>query len=240
MRVVDRNPEDTGGVTGHRLGRLGRAMAKSMARATSTAALSQVTKEIDLTTVVEDREAINGPHSVNTYVLAAVAACLTRHPMLNGRLEDDTVLIGGSVNLGVAVAVDDGLVVPVIHRAEKLNFDQLGEAVRVAASKARNNELAFADIDGGTFTVSNLGMYGIDGGFAIPPPPQGAILLVGQAKLTLVPGPDGSPEVRTLAWFGLTFDHRFIDGATAAGLLADIGAALGDAPALRDKAGTPS
>ncbi|RLE17221.1 MAG: 2-oxo acid dehydrogenase subunit E2 [Actinobacteria bacterium] len=226
------------GVLEYRLGRLGRAMAKSMATATSTAALSQVTKQIDLGSVVEDRESLDDPVSVNTYVLAAVAACLGRHPMLNGRLEDKTVITPDAVNLGVAVAVDEGLLVPIVHSADQLGFDQLDEAVNAIAAKARSNELVFADIDGGTFTVSNLGMYGIDGGFAIPPPPQGAILLVGRAKKAFVPAEDDSPEVRTLAWFGLTFDHRFIDGATAAALLTDINKALADARGLRATAGT--
>lgn len=226
------------GALEYRLGRLGRAMAKSMANATSTAALSQVTKQIDLGSVVEDRASLDDPVSVNTYVLAAVAACLERHPMLNGRLEDKTVITPDAVNLGIAVAVDEGLLVPIVHSADQLGFDQLDEAVNAIAAKARSNELVFADIDGGTFTVSNLGMYGIDGGFAIPPPPQGAILLVGRAKKAFVPAEDDSPEVRTLAWFGLTFDHRFIDGATAAALLTDIDKALADARGLRATAGT--
>lgn len=226
------------GASEYRLGRLGRAMAKSMTTATSTAALSQVTKQIDLGSVVDDRATLNNPVSVNTYVLAAVAACLGKHPMLNGRLEGKTVITPDAVNLGVAVAVDEGLLVPIIHDADQLGFNQLDEAVNAIAAKARSDELVFADIDGGTFTVSNLGMYGIDGGMAIPPPPQGAILLVGRAKKVFVPAEDDSPEVRVLAWFGLTFDHRFIDGATAAALLTDIDKALADARRLRTTAGT--
>jgi pyruvate dehydrogenase E2 component (dihydrolipoamide acetyltransferase) len=226
------------GISEHRLGRLGRAMAKSMTAAVSTAALSQVTKQIDLGSVVDDRATLDDPVSINTYVLAAVAACLGRHPMLNGRLDDKTVVTPDAVNLGIAVAVDEGLLVPVIHGADQLSFDHLDEAVQATATKARANKLVFADIDGGTFTVSNLGMYGVDGGFAIPPPPQGAILLVGRAKRAFVPAEDDSPEVHTLAWFGLTFDHRFIDGATAAALLADVDETLADASRLRENAGT--
>jgi pyruvate dehydrogenase E2 component (dihydrolipoamide acetyltransferase) len=238
VTTVDANGVTAVGISEHRLGRLGRAMAKSMATAVSTAALSQVTKQIDLGSVVDDRATLDAPLSINTYVLASVAACLGRHPMLNGRLEEKTVITPDSVNLGIAVAVDEGLLVPVIHDADQLSFDQLDEAVQATAAKARANKLVFADIDGGTFTVSNLGMYGVDGGFAIPPPPQGAILLVGRAKRAFVPGEEDSPEVHTLAWFGLTFDHRFIDGATAAALLTDIDEMLADAPRLRETAGT--
>ena len=214
-------------------------MSKSMATAVSTAALSQVTKQIDLGSVIADRAVLDEPVSVNTYILAAVATCLGRHPMLNGRLENKTVLTPDTVNLGVAVAVTEGLVVPIIHGADRLGFTQLDQAIGAIAAKAREDKLVYADIDGGTFTVSNLGMYGIDGGVAIPPPPQGAILLVGRANKAFVPDENDSPVIRTLAWFGLTFDHRFIDGATAAALMSDLADTLGDAPKLREIAGTP-
>ncbi len=158
--------------------------------------------------------------------------------MLSGRLEGRSVFVADSVNLGVAVAVADGLVVPIVHGADGLGFDELDAAVRVAAEKARNDDLTFADIEGGTFTVSNLGMHGVDGGFAIPPPPQGAILLVGRVKSVFVPADDGSPVARKVAWFGLTFDHRFIDGATAAALLADLDTTLSQATNLRTSPGT--
>ncbi len=223
--------------TAHRLTRLQRAMVKSMSNAVSTAALSQVTRVVDMSAVMADRVSRTDRPSINTYILAAVASRLGAHPMLNGRLEGREVMAADQVNLGVAVSVAEGLVVPVIHGADRMSFAALGDAVAVCAEKSRANKLTFDDIEGGTFTVSNLGMFGIDGGVAIPPQPQGAILLVGRATDQFVPDDAGQPVVRSLCTFGLTFDHRFIDGAAAAALLADVNNALQDAPALANNEG---
>jgi pyruvate dehydrogenase E2 component (dihydrolipoamide acetyltransferase) len=238
MDQSEAEPEST--ETAHRLTRLQRAMVKSMATAVGTAALSQISREIDMSSVAADRAARPERRSINTYVLAAVAACLPDHPILNGRLEQRSVMVADRVNLGVAVAVDEGLVVPIVHGADQLGFDELDAAVAAAADKARNGKLTFDDIEGGTFTVSNLGMFGVDGGFAIPPQPQGAILLVGRVNDRFVPDEQSAPVLRPMCFFGLTFDHRFIDGATAARLLSDLDAALGDAARLRDNKGTTS
>jgi pyruvate dehydrogenase E2 component (dihydrolipoamide acetyltransferase) len=218
--------------TSHRLNRLQRTMVKTMSHAVHTAALSQVAREIDMSAVLADR-GDEHRYSINTYVLAAVARCLGRHPLLNSRLDERSLFVNDHVNLGIAVSVPDGLVVPVIHGADLMSFDELDAAAAAAADKARNGSLTFDDIEGGTFTVSNLGMFGVDGGFAIPPQPQGAILLVGRVADRFVPDDAGAPVARPIGWFGLTFDHRFIDGAAAARLLTDLDAALGDAGSLR-------
>jgi pyruvate dehydrogenase E2 component (dihydrolipoamide acetyltransferase) len=223
----------------HRLTRLQRAMVKTMGNAVSTAALSQVTREVEMSSVIKDRETRSPRPSINTYIMAAVASRLGSHPMLNGRLEGREVMVPDQVNLGLAVSVAEGLVVPIVRGADRLSFTALGEALAVAAGKARDNELTFDDIEGGTFTVSNLGMFGIDGGFAIPPPPQGAILLVGRVRERFVPDDKGEPMLGSLCWFGLTFDHRFIDGSAASALLLDIDAALRDAALLTDNIGSP-
>jgi pyruvate/2-oxoglutarate dehydrogenase complex dihydrolipoamide acyltransferase (E2) component len=229
-----------GSETRHRLTRLQRAMVKTMSNAVSVAALSQVTRAIDMSSVIQDRDERPDRPSINTYIMAAVAGRLGSHPMLNGRLEGREVVVPDHVNLGVAVSVREGLVVPIVHGADRLSFTELGEALAVAAGKARDNKLTFDDIEGGTFTVSNLGMFGIDGGFAIPPQPQGAILLVGRVRDRFVPDDEGQPTLRSLCSFGLTFDHRFIDGAAASALLADVAAALADAGALIHNTGRPA
>jgi len=223
--------------TAHRLTRLQKAMVKTMTTAVDTAALSQVSREIDMTSVTADREAQPNGASINTYVMAAVASCLGSHPMLNARLEGREVMVSKRVNLGVAVSVPDGLIVPVVHGAGQLEFAELDKAIAEVAAKAREGKLTFENVEGGTFTVSNLGMFGIDGGFAIPPQPQGAILLVGRVRERFVPDEVGAPVLRRLGWFGLTFDHRFIDGSTAAKFLLDIDARLADAAELRKSAG---
>jgi len=215
---------------------LRKMMAKSMADSVQRAALSQVTREMDLSAVQTARQAgappaqppsppsIGGPGgrpSINTYILAAVARTLPHHPLLNAELVENNVLVFGAVNLGMAVAVQDGLVVTVIRDADQKSLDELAAAAGALATRARTGKLRMADIEGGTFTVSNLGMYGVDGGFPLPRPPEGAILLVGRVQ-TRAAWVDGAAAPRDYAWFSLTFDHRFIDGASAAAFLQEV------------------
>lgn len=209
------------------LNRVRKAMAKAMATTVSTAALSQVSRWLDIGPLLAARDTAPAERrfSINTYVMAAVARVLPAHPLLNGRLVEQKVLVPAVVNLGMAVATDDGLLVPVIHRADTMSLPQLDGAARDLAQRARAGALRMADIDAGTFTVSNLGMMGIDTGFALPPPPQAAIIVVGRARPRVEPAGGGFATV-TEANFGLTYDHRFIDGATAAALLADIATRL--------------
>jgi pyruvate dehydrogenase E2 component (dihydrolipoamide acetyltransferase) len=204
------------------LNRVRKMMAKTMHESVQRAALSQVSREIDLTALQAARQRDGEQrHSINSYILAAVARALTNHPLLNAELVEDKVLVYDVVNLGVAIDTAAGLIVAVIPEAEKKALDELSAAVAELATRARNNKLTLADIEGGTFTVSNLGMYGIDGGFPLPRPPEGAILLVGRMRHRpdLV---DGALINRPYAWFTLTFDHRFIDGASAARFLQDL------------------
>jgi len=129
------------------------------------------------------------------------------------------------VNLGMAVAVPEGLIVTVIADADKKTLPELAAAADDLAARARTGKLALPDIEGGTFTVSNLGMFGVDGGFPLPRPPEGAILLVGRVR----PQPafvNGAWIAHDCAWFSLTFDHRFIDGASAAQFLQTVQDAL--------------
>lgn len=203
------------------LGRVRRVMAETMRASVQRAALSQITREIDLTALGAARRAAPSPVSLNVFVLAAVARTLPRHPLLNAELVDDRVLVYEPVNLGIAVAVPDGLIVGVIRDAHLKSLSELAAAAEAVAVKARGGKLSYADIEGGTFTVSNLGMFDVDGGFPLPRPPEGAILLVGRA----LPRPavvDRAIVIRELAWFSLTFDHRFIDGAAAAAFLKDL------------------
>lgn len=204
------------------LGQLRRIMAKSMYASVHQGALSQVTREMDLAAVEAARAAAGANrHSINTYVLAAVARTLPNHPLLNAELVDDNLVIFDEVNLGMAVAVPEGLVVAVIRGADKKSLDEMAAATQDVAARARSGKLKLTDIEGGTFTVSNLGMFGVDGGFPLPRPPEGAILLVGRVRgqPAIV---DGVLSERQCAWFSLTFDHRFIDGAAAAAFLQDL------------------
>lgn len=232
--MSDEPAPQTSEVAGEPLGRLGRVMARNMAASVAENALSRIGRDIDLTDVVIDRGASPIRYSINTYVLAAVARSLPAHPRINGHLDGKTIVVPKTVNLGVAVSVDDGLIVPVVQDAQRLSVGDLDAAVAELAAKARAGQLKLPDVEGATFTVSNLGMFGVDDGFALPAPSQAAILLVGRGRERFEPDHDGQPVLRTVARFGLTFDHRFIDGVAAARLLADIAKALSRPNQLRD------
>jgi pyruvate dehydrogenase E2 component (dihydrolipoamide acetyltransferase) len=217
-----------------RLNRLRKVMAQTMKASVDSAALSQVNREIDVTALQELRRSTPADSalrlSLNTLIMAAVARTLPSHPLLNAELVENSIVVYDTVNLGMAVAVPDGLIVVVIPAAHKMALVDLQEAIARRAERARTGKLAMEDVEGGTFTVTNLGMFGIDGGFPLPRPPEGAILLVGAAR----PKPavvDGQIAIRDIALFSLSFDHRFIDGAAAAAFLRDINDLMA-APAL--------
>lgn len=202
-----------------------KTMAQAMKASVDNAALSQVSREIDLTALqTHRREKLAGSQprvSLNTLIMAAVARVLPRHPLLNAELLERDILLYDTVNLGMAIDSPAGLVVVVIPGAHRLALSDLALAVEERVERARSGKLALADVEGGTFTVSNLGMYGVDSGFPLPRPPEGAILLIGAAR----PRPaviDNQVTIRDMAWFSLSFDHRFIDGATAATFLQDL------------------
>lgn len=204
------------------LGRVQRMMAQTMRDSVQRAALSQITREMDLSAVQAARRAASEDRfSVNIYIMAAVARALRNHPMMNAELVEDQVLVYEPVNLGMAITVASGLIVTVVHGADQQSLAQLATTVEELVGRARNGKLTYTDIDGGTFTVTNLGMYGVDGGFPLPRPPEGAILLVGR----VCPRPvvvEGALTVGDLAWFSLTYDHRFIEGAVAAQFLLEL------------------
>ncbi len=214
-----------------RLSRVRKAMAKTMKASVEGAALSQVNMEMDVSALLNLRrrllEAGQAGLSLNTLIMAAVARTLPQHPLLNSELVDGEILVYDTVNLGMAVAVPDGLIVVVIPAAHQMSLSDLHAALLDKAERARSGKLKMEDIEGGTFTLSNLGMYGIDGGFPLPRPPEPAILLVGVAQ----PKPvvrEGSIVIRETARFSLNYDHLFIDGATAALFLRDLSGLLAD------------
>ena len=162
--------------------------------------------------------------SVNDFVLRATVEALRRHPGVNATvdMEKEQIVEYGTVNLGVAVAMPEGLMVPVIRQAETLSLRGLGAQVRELASAARNRSIAAEQLEGGTFTVTNLGMYGITTFTPIINPPQAAILGVGSIEEQLVRNEDGSIGERKTLGLSLTIDHRVIDGAQGAEFLATL------------------
>lgn len=203
-------------------------MLKTMATVTQTAALSQVNREIDVTVLQQKRR--EKGLSFNVLMMAAVARALPSHLLLSAELVDNQLLIYDVVNLGMAVAVQDGLIVVVIPKADQLSLSELNDAIQDRVERSRTRKLTMADMEGGTFTVSNLGMYGIEGGFPLPPPPQSAILLVG-AAIAKPAVYEGEIAIREFARFSVNFDHRFIDGAVPSAFLRDLNTFMVDANA---------
>lgn len=169
--------------------------------------------------------------SVTAILVKACAWTLLQHPNVNATLEGDEISLWPTANIGVAVALDEGLVVPVVHHAERLSIRDIQTTVDELAHRARGNTLHINDMQGGTFTISNLGMYGVDRFTAIINPPQVAILAVGRAIQQFVPDAAGQPVLRSLMTVTLSADHRVVDGAHAAHFLGDLRTVL-EEPAL--------
>jgi pyruvate dehydrogenase E2 component (dihydrolipoamide acetyltransferase) len=163
--------------------------------------------------------------TVTDILTKASAAALMRHRAVNALWAEDAIELHPSANIGIAVAIDAGLVVPVIHQAERLAIAELAAARADIVTRARASQLRQEDLDGGTFTISNLGMFGVERFVAVLNPPQAAILAVGAIESKAVPTETGF-EARPLMTLTLTCDHRSLDGATAADFLRTVKAFL--------------
>ena len=151
-------------------------------------------------------------------LLKIVAAALRLHPRLNSTWSDGRITLWQEVHLGLPVAVEEGLVVPVLHRADTLDLRELTRQRKELVAKAQAGKLRPQDISGGTFTISNLGMYGVDAFNAVINEPQAAILAVGRIAERVV-AVDGQPTVKPLLTLTLSCDHRAVDGARGAQFL---------------------
>ncbi len=211
------------------LNRLRRVMAQTMKQSVDTAALSQLAREVDVTAASAWRAAAlaggAARFSLNDVLMSAVARTLPAHPWLSAELDGQHVNFYQDVNLGMAIAVDDGLIVGVIRNADRLSLTEMAAATQGLAAKARSGRITLNEVSGGTFTVSNLGMLGIDSGFALPRPPEAAILLIGRARPRLALNA-GAVESRLAATFSVTYDHRLIDGRLVAEFLGALQAGL--------------
>jgi pyruvate dehydrogenase E2 component (dihydrolipoamide acetyltransferase) len=163
-----------------------------------------------------------------TDVLTKVCAqALIRHRDMNVQFADDALLVFPSADVGIAVAAPQGLVVPVVHGAERLTIAQIATVRGDLVGRARDAKLRAEDLEGGTFTISNLGMYDIDQFIAVLNPPQASILAVGSTRDQVVPV-DGELHVLPVMTMTLTCDHRAVDGATGAEFLRTITSFLED------------
>jgi pyruvate dehydrogenase E2 component (dihydrolipoamide acetyltransferase) len=214
---------------------LGRIMAERTTQSWTTVPHFFVTREIDARALDEFRNRIVGgieaTHRVritHTDLLVAIAArVLLKHPRLNASWTGDGIRVHAHVNMGVAIAVNDGVVAAVIPNADKASIPEIATQRRDVAERARAGKLRPADINDATFTISNLGMYGVDQFSAIITPPQAAILAIG-AITDQVVAVEGKPAVRPMMTLTLSCDHRVADGARAAMFLVDLTEALHD------------
>jgi len=177
------------------------------------------------------RENEEGPKLTVTDVLTKVcAAALMRHREVNAQWSDDVILLHPTANIGLAVAAPQGLLVPVIRAAERLTLAEIGVARSDLVTRARQGKLQREDLEDGTFTISNLGMYSVESFTAVLNRPQAAILAVGATEDRAVPV-EGELAIRPMLTLTATFDHRAVDGAPAAGFLQSLKELL-EEPAL--------
>ncbi len=164
--------------------------------------------------------------SVTAMLVKLVAQVLARNPLLNSSLVDEQIQVHQDINIGIAVALEEGLIVPVIKHADRKRIGELAAETRDLAARAREDALDTRDVKGGTFTITNLGPFGIEQFNAIINAPEAAILAVGTTTQEVVAQPDGAIAVRPVMRMTLSADHRLIDGAVAARFLADLKKAI--------------
>jgi len=199
-----------------------KTIARRLAESKFTAPHYYLTIEINMDNAMESRKLINSlpdtKVSFNDMVVKACAMALKKHPQVNSSWTDAATIINHHVNVGVAVAVEDGLVVPVVNHTDLLSLTQIGAAVKDLAGKARNKKLQPKEMEGSTFTVSNLGMFGIEEFTSIINQPNSAILSVG-AIIEKPVVKNGQIVVGNTMKVTLACDHRTVDGATGAEFL---------------------
>lgn len=217
-----------------------KVMAEQMTKSFQTAPQATITTEVDVTKAFivyqelrskfEDEK--NLKLSFLHLIIKATALALRDYPILNSSLAKENIKVFKDININVAVATEKGLMVPVIHRVDSKTLVEIASSVENLIRKAKNNELSIEDVAGGTFTISNLGAYGVNIFTPILNPPQCAILGIGQlTDKVIVIG--GKMEVRKLLPLSLTFDHRVVDGVPCAKFLQNLKEILETSSALQ-------
>src|SRR5579871_4736264 len=218
----------TGGLT-----QIARLMAERTAQSWTSAPHFFVTRDIQAAGLLAAREKL-GPAierardvklSHTDLLIAAVAHALEKHPLVNASWTGSGIQLHPEINVGIAMAIDDGVVAPAIPATNKKKLGEIAAARSDLTARARANKLRPSDLSGATFTISNLGMYQVDAFTAIIVAPQAAILAVGRIADRVV-AVDGKPGIRPIMTLTLSCDHRVFDGARAALFLNDLAAAL--------------
>ena len=219
-----------GEATVHELSRVQRTIARRMAESRATVPDFELRCEVDMTLAVELRgrlsEVADPAPSYNDFIVKAAALALREFPRVNGSYRDGAVATFSAINVGIAVAAQDALLVPTIFDADRLSLGEIARSGRTLAERVRDGSISPSELSGGTFTVSNLGMYGIDSFSAVINPPQAAILAVGSLKQRAVVLDDGSLAARPTLVLTLACDHRVLYGADGARFLDRVRALL--------------
>jgi pyruvate dehydrogenase E2 component (dihydrolipoamide acetyltransferase) len=214
---------------------ISRLMAERTTQSWTTVPHFFIVREVDARALNDARQRLapeieqsHGLKLTHTDLLATlIARVLLKHPRMNASWTGEGVRANVEINIGLAMAVDDGVVAPVIHAADKSGLREIAAKRRDLTERARGGKLRPADIAGGTFTISNLGMFGVHAFTAIIIPPQAAILAVGRISDRVVPI-DGHPGIRPMMTLTLSSDHRVVDGARAAKFLQELVEAIGN------------
>ncbi len=211
------------------LNNIWRIMAERTTQSWTSVPHFYLVREVNASRLMVWREqTLKRPGEKVTYtdlLVKIVAAALRMHPRLNASWSEGKIALKEEVHIGLAVAVEEGLVVPVIHRADKLSLSEIAQQRQELVTKAQAGKLRPQDISGGTFTISNLGMYGVDAFNAIINQPQVAILAVGRIAERVVPM-NGQPAVQPMVLLTLSCDHRAVDGARGAQFLDTVAALI--------------
>ncbi len=226
-------PAPTGGDTEIALSQMRKAIARKMTQVKQTVPHAYTVVEVDMTNVVRWREANTMAYKARegtslsyvAVVVKAVTETLRRHPTLNSQFADDKIILKQAMNIGIAVAVDNGLIVPVIHNADQLSISGVNGRIRDISSRAHAGKLRLDELQGGTFTVNNTGWFGSVSSMPIINAPEVAILsmeaIVKRPRVMDVDGEDVI-AIRHMMNMTCSFDHRVLDGAQVGFFLADV------------------
>jgi pyruvate dehydrogenase E2 component (dihydrolipoamide acetyltransferase) len=222
------SPQETGVTEVSKLSRVRMLIARRLTESKQTIPHFYVSSEVDMTDALTMRQTLNADIgedgvkvTVNDLIVKACALALEKFPEVNSSIKEDQLITYKHINVGFAVDVPTGLVVPVIRETNSKGVRSIARESKALIAKARANKLAPADLEGGTFSVSNLGMMDASSFIAVINPPQAAILAVASTRKQFVPV-DGQPVIRDLMPMTLSADHRILYGATVARFLQEV------------------
>jgi 2-oxoglutarate dehydrogenase E2 component (dihydrolipoamide succinyltransferase) len=204
-----------------------KAIADNMVRSFYEAPHATLITEVDVTSIMQviqqEKEAFLAKHgsklTITSFVARAICKALKEYPFLNSSLEDDTIVVKKFVNLGIAVSVDQGIMVPVVKNCQDKSISELAKAIGDVSARARSNKLNPSDVQDGTITLTNFGISGVMMGIPIIRYPEVAILGLGAIQRKVVALEDDTMAIRSVMHVSLTFDHRVIDGMYGCGFL---------------------